>query len=402
MGSFQGTSPKSYRGVIVMLNPILRITDGVTTIDLLNIHGWTLRDWKPAIAEPKGGGIFRSSPLTDGRKLSYRKMDNVMDTFNLVGAQDNQNQMITSIQELERLLEKATSYWTSDFQNEPVWIEAKAANETRTRYSVIVDYRLTGFGGAYQQPFFGSDCNSATEAILVIEHKFWQETIPGASGTCVEIGNQYYSAEVDTSVSGTYYPNSPASDATFSRTDRRGNLTGSTIGVGLSSVLGGYNECGILFSNVTVPLNAYVKKATLTLHAGVVSTGILAIKINGQNPRYGQAIPFTTTIDFFENRKPVSSFALVYMGDGLYPDPIDVTNIVKSIVTYVPAGPFNWAAGDNLALFISAFSGNGSREFFSFDSLSNYAELYVEWAVTGAYLGRDATCDHEEIGRAHV
>jgi len=379
-----------------MLNPKLNITDGTTTVNLLDLHGFTLQDWKPAVAEPKGGGTFRSSPLTDGRKLSYRKMDNVIDTFNLVGAKDSQNLMITSIQELERLLEKATSYWTSDFQNEPVWIEAKAANETNTRYAVIVDYRLTGFGGPYQQPFFGSDCNSATEVILLVEHKFWQETIPGEPGECVQISNQYYSGAVGTSISDTFYPNSSASDATFSRSDTGGDLTGHTIGVGFCSLLAGGCECGILFNNITVPLGAYIKKATLTLHAGVISIGEASIRVCAENIHYGPSLPFTTSTNFFSRVRDRVGVQ-VKLADGAYPGPIDVTNIITNI-TYNSSYVINWTAGDDLALFISSVAkGTGGREFISFDAGADYPELYIEWADHGTYLGRSETCDHEVV-----
>ena len=160
------------------MTPTLIITDGSTRIDLLSMKGWMLKEWSPSVPEPKSGGIFRSSPLVNGRRLAYRKMDNITDTFNIVGSEGSQNDMIGTIQRIQRLLEKATEYWTSGWQNEPVWIEAKGTNESRPRYATIVDYRLSGFGGIYQQPFFGG-CSSATEAILVVEHMFWQETKPG-------------------------------------------------------------------------------------------------------------------------------------------------------------------------------------------------------------------------------
>jgi hypothetical protein len=120
-----------------MINPRLLVTDGTDTINLLSLRGWLLNDWSPAVAEPKGGGVFRDSPLVDGRKLAYSKFENIIDTFNLVGSGASQNLMITSIQKLERLLQKAKTYWTSGWQRDPVWLEVHAANESNTRYATI-------------------------------------------------------------------------------------------------------------------------------------------------------------------------------------------------------------------------------------------------------------------------
>jgi hypothetical protein len=136
------------------MNPILQISDGTDTVDLLDLKGWLLNEWNPSVPEPKG--IFRSSPLTSGRKLAYRKMDNITDTFNLVGSGHSQNDLISTIQKIQRLLEKAASYWTTNWQDTPVRITARGPCETELRHATIVDYRLDGFGSPYKQPFFNS------------------------------------------------------------------------------------------------------------------------------------------------------------------------------------------------------------------------------------------------------
>jgi len=400
-----------------MANPILRISDGTLfgTINLLNLNGWLLKEWKPSVPEPKGGGIFRNSPLVDGRKLAYKKMDNVFDTFNLIGSRNSQDDMITSIQELQRLLEKAASYWTTHWQNQPVWIEARAPNETYSRYATIVDYRLTGFGGPFQQPFFSASCESATEAILVIEHMFWQETIPGEDGNCLQISSQAFSPDYPNLLTDTFYPSASAHDATYNTAQPVVDLNENTIEVGYIQV-NGKSTAGILFDNVTIPAGAKIEKAILTLNSGGIVVGTATLIIFGQDRRNGAVTPFDGTIEDFTERYPVltGGFAtdgtyapgtpsqIISLADGTYPGPIDVTNIVQWIIgtddgppSTTCEGCTGWVSGDMLGLFIQLYSSTGGRLFDSFDSGVDFAELYVEYTVTGAYYGREATCSHE-------
>jgi hypothetical protein len=389
-----------------MNNPILKITDGSTTVDLLDLRGWLLNDWSPAVPEPKGGGVFRNSPLVDGRKLAYRKIDNITDTFNLIGSRESQDQMIASIQKLQQLLEKAVSYWITSWQNEPVWIEAKATNETASRYATIVDYRLTGFGGPYKQPFFSSDCNSATEAILVIEHMVWQETEPGEPGTCAQSSSLYYSEEIATYATGTFYPSASAEDCTVqnfianeSVTPAGIDLTNVNIGVGWSSILAWKCDAGIIFNNVTIPRGSIILKATLTLHAGVISIGTATLKISGQSTINGDAVAFTTADDFF-TRTRTDEFQIISLEDGQYPGAIDITNIVQEIIGKPTTNdPSIWTSGDKMGMFVSLYSGEGGREFDSFNSgvPANYPKLIIEYATTGADIGRSATCYQETM-----
>jgi hypothetical protein len=338
-----------------MINPILKVTDGGISINLLNLRGWSLDDWNPAVPEAKSGGIFRSSPLADGRKLVYRKMDNIIDTFNLVGSGSSQNDMIRSIQELERLLEKAIAYWTSDWQNEPVWIEASGSCETEIRYATIVDYKLTGFGSPYKQPFFGS--NSATEAILVIEHQFWQETKPGEDGNCVHLANDTDYPAIDVFDSGTFYP---ASDGTCSDVLHSVDLTNIKLGIGYGTTFPGNCKAGIIFNNVTIPSGATIVKALLSItYAG--GTGTPKIKVQGQSQN-GGAINSVTLVSggkgykepYVEVKNPgtvtpgfdalivadmkagiITNLHIVYPGYG-YINPI-ITIKDRRIAAYVPA-----------------------------------------------------------------
>lgn len=279
-----------------MTNPILKITDGTTTVNLLDLKGWLLQEWKPSV--PDSNRIFRSSPMTNGRKLAYRTMSNVIDTFNLIGQGQNQDMMIASIQKLQTLLEKALSYWTSNWQSEPVWIEAKGAHETDTRYAVISDYRLTGFGNPFQQPFF--DCNnSVTEAILVIEHRFWQETVPGEDGECVELASETQYPSVLVGARGAFNPGHSLADETYSSGLARCDTASTLLGVGYvpsTPSLSVKSKCtaGIVFEGVNIPAGSIIKSAVLKLHVTGITTDA-EVEISGQSQTGGKITSVTLT-----------------------------------------------------------------------------------------------------------
>lgn len=51
-----------------MTDAILNITDGTTTISLIDeSSGFHLVNWIPAITDYKGGGVFQDPPLADWR-----------------------------------------------------------------------------------------------------------------------------------------------------------------------------------------------------------------------------------------------------------------------------------------------------------------------------------------------
>lgn len=167
--------------------PVLRITDGTTSIDLLGgAGGYRLKSWVPVRASLKGGGR-RASPLADGSQLVTAFYDNAVDTLELVCRGGDMDQVIWYRQELDRLLIKAREYWTTSWQTEPVWIEARGASETNLRYSVIKDYSMPMDDDPYANPFSPSAPHPSVqdELILALEHEgFWRAEEPG---TVVEL-----------------------------------------------------------------------------------------------------------------------------------------------------------------------------------------------------------------------
>lgn len=170
-----------------MSNEILTITDGTTEIDFLDeVSGFHLSDWNPAIAQYKGRGVFQDSPQADGRRLVDKRFMNAIETFFLKARDVSQDALIYEMQEVRRLFEKAAQYWTS-WQNEPVYIKARASNETNIRYAIIHTAMILEDDYPYGTPFLQPQCEALLDDLtMIIERGPWLDNVPGV-GACVEI-----------------------------------------------------------------------------------------------------------------------------------------------------------------------------------------------------------------------
>lgn len=164
---------------------VLAITDGTTRVNLLaKTSGFHLSDWPPQPPALKGGGVWNDSPLADGRELAVRKWTNATESITLSLNGGTQEQVIRNLQDLRRLLEKAVDYWVTEWQSQPVWLEAVSSCETNKRYAIVMWYSLTGESNPHAPPFAG-DAPPAYEALsLSIEHGPWLSQPPG-TGECV-------------------------------------------------------------------------------------------------------------------------------------------------------------------------------------------------------------------------
>jgi hypothetical protein len=178
---------------------ILEISDGTTTIALNlaeGVSGFKLGGlepaWNPTNPFYKGGGTWQQSPLSDGRQLVDKRFENTIDTFSVHVEGTSQDDLITNQQNLKRLLEKAADYWATDYQDVPVYIKAKADNETNSRYAIIYTGRFLQDGNPYACRFNGGVGSTNTiwmwNLTLILEHDHWTENAPG-TGTAVEISS---------------------------------------------------------------------------------------------------------------------------------------------------------------------------------------------------------------------
>jgi len=105
-----------------------------------------------------------------------------VDTLTLIFNGDNIDAIARDTQNLRRLLEKAMQYWTTKWQNEPVWIEARGDCETNTRYALIMGYTTPNDDNPFEFPLGGHGLIHALDSFpLVLEHGFWKPYKPGES-----------------------------------------------------------------------------------------------------------------------------------------------------------------------------------------------------------------------------
>jgi len=166
---------------------VLKITDGTTSIDMLNPNGIHLEEWKQNVLGLKDSGVWQDSPMADGRRMAMSHYANIIDEFVIKAKGGSQNTAIRWMQELMRLLQKGTDYWTSTWQGDPVYIQARASKETNTRYAIVKSFRVEELNNPYASPFLLGSCSALFDGISVfVEHGPWQDAA-GGTGTRIEL-----------------------------------------------------------------------------------------------------------------------------------------------------------------------------------------------------------------------
>ena len=172
---------------------ILAITNGLERIDLLpyglNGVGWHVKDWTPANTKSKSGGVWQDSPIMDGRVPVFSRDENAVETFDLAVNGNSQDAVIFYMRQLKKLLISARQYWLYPrIKILPVWLEAKAACETETRYALIYDFQIPKDDYPYAPPFYtDGEVTAAMDKItLIIERGDWLDYPPG-TGSCLEL-----------------------------------------------------------------------------------------------------------------------------------------------------------------------------------------------------------------------
>lgn len=162
---------------------ILKITDGTIqgTVDLLSpVYGYLLCDWRPSRPNPV---VTSNKDFFTGADIpSYVTHDSAVDTFTLNARDGSQDRLIADERKLINLLRKAPKYWTGDQTVvSPVYIEARARDETTTRYAVILSSEYHDSSNPYAQPF-ASIKPASTDLVIAITHDGWTSIKPGNEG----------------------------------------------------------------------------------------------------------------------------------------------------------------------------------------------------------------------------
>lgn len=176
--------------------PLFYLTDGsiknngqLNIINFLSNHyGYQLKNYRPGIPQYKEGGRFSSSPLANGRRLTYRSFDNVIDIVELTAIGRDEDALIQYQQELIGFQEMVADYWTSHYLFQPVYLVSRSARESNTRYAMLYMISIPELENPYAHPFF--DHNQAVIDTLTvrIERGMWLSTPPGEQ-ECVPISS---------------------------------------------------------------------------------------------------------------------------------------------------------------------------------------------------------------------
>ena len=375
---------------------ILQITDGTTTIDL-KTGIFRLVDWTPVTPPTKGGGVWQDSMLDDGRRLTMTKRGNGRETFQLRVAGQSMDDTILETQELRRLLEKARQYWTTNWQNEPVWIAARGACETNTRYAYVMDYLAERDDNPYISPFNGEVLATMDEWALEIERSDWLNNLPG-DGSCVALASlqDYYTATAE----DTAAPTQAADDASIEFYVGSIGLVTTTITMGHMppAIYGG----GIRFRGVAIPAGATIISARIDVQASAADAGTIISAVISGELNVAPAV-FTTFANFIgrtlTTNKCNFSTSEAWVAGTTYTI-AQGAGLVALLQEIVDLG--GWAAGNNLAVLIyDNASGKvdmfGRRRFATWDNVTYTDEpiLYVEWSTAASSRGRAATCNNE-------
>jgi len=368
----------------------LEITDGTTVIDLIQTGGnpFYLNSWRPAIIQPKGGGTFQQSSLSDGRRLVDRKYNNAIETFDLVVKGDDPDALAAALHDLRVLLEKAVSYWTTNYQDTPVYLIAQAECEEYERYAIIHNWSTPEDENPYAQPFNQGDASAVMDSwTLIIERGDWLENAPGDS-TCVQIGG-FQTVANDTEVIA--YPLITNDDCYVSETAQ--TIALATGNMFFGNLTAESRNAGVRFRSVQVPAGATISSAFVRFTAGdnQAGTDCNAIVYGERND---EPAAFSTFANFQGRTRTTNGIAwngiAAWTAGNTYDTP-DIADIIQEIINLG-----NWTIGDDIVIFVEDNSSdlNAYRAPASIDS-ETYDEPELHITFGDRVAGRTATCENE-------
>lgn len=163
----------------------LSIGTATNRLDLLNTAGYHIGDWRPAAEQPED--VFAVSAMADYRQLSSYRELTAIETMPLTVRGSSQDACVRLTQDLRRILMLARDYWTTPYQVDPVYIEARASCETNTRYAIVHAGNLPDDSNPFGEPFLQRGRRSVMEQVLILERGPWCDTAPGDATVCLPV-----------------------------------------------------------------------------------------------------------------------------------------------------------------------------------------------------------------------
>lgn len=369
----------------------LILTDGTTIVNLFNQAtkgaGFFIQDWLPQASPLKDGGVWNSSPFSQGRQLVAYEWANTIDTFTLGVNGACQDDVIRDTQKLRRLLIKALDYWAADHQHEPVWLEARGDSETHTRYATIMGFEAPGDANPFATPFASLDMATIEAFTLVLEHDVWGHQKPG-TGACVPLSGEFTAQTSEIAA-----PEGNTDDVYAIETS-------SSLITGLGLLFfgkGGSGEpldTGIRFRNVDIPQGATILSAFVKMIAPANSPATpchaLIYAEDADNPA-----AFSTYANFAARTRTSAHVAWNNVPTFVTGQAYDTPDLTAVIQEVVDRGGF--ASGNSLVIFLEDNNSASatSRALAAYENpVYQEAKLYVTYQLAQT-LGQEATCAAE-------
>lgn len=167
----------------------LNITDGATTVNLLSAKvDYQLRAGGWSQSDPELKQIRRQSQFAEGESLILSNPGNIIETFTIAIYGASHDGIATNLQNLATLQREAKEFQTTRWQTTPVYLTAKTANETNTRYALVVQIRVVNLP-SLQDVFFNNQSAIPQATIIVEREPYWRGVIPmSALPTALTIG----------------------------------------------------------------------------------------------------------------------------------------------------------------------------------------------------------------------
>lgn len=164
----------------------LNITDGTTTVNLLDSSGFHLLKDGWLHSEASAREIWNSSIFSEGRRPSLRAPNNVTERLKLKLHTTSQDNAAVNIQKLMTLIRQTRNNQLYNWEQTPVYMTVKHGDETNTRYAVLVSARVD-FGSPMDDIFY-EGTKLIREMTLTLEREpYWRSHAPQTLPTAISL-----------------------------------------------------------------------------------------------------------------------------------------------------------------------------------------------------------------------
>jgi hypothetical protein len=178
---------------VLNIATVERKVDGTQKIVRISLLGdkTALQEYKPAMPQYRSGGALVPLP-GGGSQPTENAWEDVQDRLTIDISARRPGTTIRTLRRIGALLVKAVQYWTTEYQNEPVWLEARATGDTAMRYALVKTWSLPQHNNPYTNPFVGWQESALVDLDLTIVHVTWESASPAECKEGEEVRSSDY------------------------------------------------------------------------------------------------------------------------------------------------------------------------------------------------------------------